>query len=140
MVRLLIGCFVVCALVAPAGLLADEVKGTVKSVDAKKSTITLTVDGKDRTLDCSKECKVTSMVASRIPLSRRTTMQTMTGVGSVPTGQMVTCVTERKGGTETCTEVRVEGTQTAGRPLANVGSRLGNINLGGRIGNLLPNR
>ena len=46
-------------LVLAAGLtLADEVKGKVKSVDADKSTITVTVGDKDQTLSVSKDAKL----------------------------------------------------------------------------------
>jgi hypothetical protein len=46
-------------LVLAAGFtLADEVKGKVKSVDADKSTITVTVGDKDQTLSVSKDAKL----------------------------------------------------------------------------------
>ncbi len=40
-------------------VLADEIKGKIKSVDADKGTITVTSsDGKDRTLTVSKDAKI----------------------------------------------------------------------------------
>jgi hypothetical protein len=52
----------VCALAVLAlfigGAVAAEVKGKVKSVDAEKKTITITVDDKDMTYKCSDDCKV----------------------------------------------------------------------------------
>jgi hypothetical protein len=38
--------------------LADEIKGKVKSVDADKNTITVTVDGTDKTFDVNKDATV----------------------------------------------------------------------------------
>lgn len=39
-------------------VVADEIKGTVKKVDAEKSAITVTIDGKERTLDVAKDVKL----------------------------------------------------------------------------------
>ena len=118
MFRLFVALFVVCALLAPTALMAEEVRGTVKAVDTAKNTITLTVtsptgQAQDRTFDCAKDCKVSSTVTQgRLPRRQTTSLQTSTGLSTVGTGNSVTLVTERRGASELCTEVRMEGSSS----------------------------
>jgi|SRR5262245_7888139 len=55
---------VVVAALGASDLRADDVKGTVKKVDAEKGKLTVTVDDKDRTFDVPKDAKVTIQVAA----------------------------------------------------------------------------
>jgi Cu/Ag efflux protein CusF len=57
---LVLGVMVVALLLGFASVaMADEAKGTIKSVDADKGTVTVTVDGKDMTCMVAKDCKIT---------------------------------------------------------------------------------
>jgi hypothetical protein len=86
---------------------ADELKGTVKSVD--KNTITLTVDGKVTTFDVSKDASfvTTSTVAGK----KGKTMEKATpidgGLGGVKAGATVTVLTEKIEDKESVTSVKV---------------------------------
>lgn len=115
MFRVFVALFVVCALLAPAGVLADEIRGTVKAVDSVKSTVTVTTEpGKDRTFDVAKDCRVTSTMSAGLR-GRRTSVQTSIGIGAVSTGSSATVVTDPRG---IVTEVRMEGTGGRGRRIA----------------------
>jgi opacity protein-like surface antigen len=95
---------------------ADEVKGTVKSVDKDKNTITLTVDGKETTFDVSKDASF--VTTSTVPGKKGKTMEKATpidgGLGGVKAGATVTVLTEKIDDKESVTSVKVsDGTATA---------------------------
>ena len=95
---------------------ADEVKGTVKSVDKDKNTITLTVDGKETTFDVSKDASF--VTTSTVPGKKGKTMEKATpidgGLGGVKAGATVTVLTEKIEDKESVTSVKVsDGTATA---------------------------
>jgi hypothetical protein len=56
----------VAVLLVTGDLSAEDIKGTVKKVDADKGTLTVTVKDKDRKFDVPKEAKVTVQVAAGI--------------------------------------------------------------------------
>jgi len=100
MIRYTLGA--VCALlICAVTILAAEYKGKVKSVDADKNTITVTIDDKDKTFKVAeKDLKVTA------------------GKTDVPDGLKgklfaknpeVTLVTTGEGDKEVVTEIRVKG-------------------------------
>ncbi len=47
-------------MICVGGLLAAEVKGKVKSVDAEKKTITITIKGEEKTYKVAADCKFTT--------------------------------------------------------------------------------
>jgi hypothetical protein len=55
---------VAAALLGAGDLRADEIKGTVKKVDADKGKLTVTVNDKERTFDVPKDAKVTIQIAA----------------------------------------------------------------------------
>src|SRR5687767_2132306 len=55
---------VLVALLGAGDLRAEEIKGTVKKVDADKGKLTVTVNDKDRTFDVPKDAKVTIQIAA----------------------------------------------------------------------------
>jgi hypothetical protein len=86
---------------------SDEVKGKVKSVDADKSTITVTVDDKDQTFTVAKDAKVYSLVGKN---AKKAQPQDIAGgLKGVNQGVDVTLTTEKKDTKETVTAVKVEG-------------------------------
>ena len=90
-------------LVGPA-LLAETYGDKVKAVDADKKTITLPVDGKDRTFVVDDKVKVQAQVRSGKRL-RLTPVKD--GLKGVKAGAEVTVTTERKDGKEVVTEVLI---------------------------------
>jgi len=94
-------------LALPTLLLAEEVKGKVKSVDAEKSTITITVDDKDQTLDVSKDVKVTHLVGKK---EKKAESQDLPGgLGALTAGTAVTMTTEKKDDKDVVTAIKVDG-------------------------------
>lgn len=53
-------CAVFALVICTGVVLADEIKGKIKSVDADKHTLTVTADGKDHVITLSKDGKVLS--------------------------------------------------------------------------------
>jgi hypothetical protein len=92
----------------PAGLWAAEIRGQVKSVDASRNRLTLTVDGKDRTIDCTPKCRVTTMVqSSRRIFPRRTSVQEyLSSLDQLQKGTQVTVLTETMDGAEMATQIQ----------------------------------
>ena len=76
------------------GAFADEIKGKVKSVDAEKNTVTVTVDGKDQTLECAKDCAVV-----------RADKPVKAGLKALKEGQEVTITCEKKDGKACATKI-----------------------------------
>src|SRR5436190_19714476 len=86
---------------------AEELKGKVKSVDAEKSMITVTVGDADRTLQVSKDVKVTHRVGKNEKKAKSEDLPG--GLGALTAGTDVTLTTEKKDDKETVTEVKVDG-------------------------------
>jgi len=101
--------------IAVAGLLlavcavaqAEEIKGKVKSVDAEKSMITVTVGEADRTLEVSKDVKVTHRVGKNEKKAKSEDLPG--GLGALTAGTEVTITTEKKDDKESVTQIKVEG-------------------------------
>jgi len=109
---------VAAVLLIPAGLWAEEIRGTVKSVDASKNRLTIMVGDKERTIMCDPKCKVTLMQESRRIFPRRTSVQEyLTSLSNVPSGATVTVMLETMNGMEMATTVQtnqVSGTTSTG--------------------------
>lgn len=106
MLRMLVPA-VLSMVILPTALLAGEIKGKVKSVDADKSTITLTVDDKDQTLDVGKDVKVTRLVGKKEKKAQ--TEDVAGGLGGLAAGTAVTVTTEKKDDKEVVTQIKVDG-------------------------------
>jgi hypothetical protein len=97
-----------CALLAlvfmAGGLLAEEVKGKLKSVDAAKNTITVTVGDKDTTYPLAADAKIVNAQGKEIKngLSAKP-FQNVNGK------QQVTLTTATKDGKEVVTELKMGG-------------------------------
>jgi Cu/Ag efflux protein CusF len=87
------------------GAFADEIKGKIKSVDAEKKTVTVTVDGKDQTLECAEKCEVL-----------RGTRAVADGLKALKEGQNVTITCEKKGDKACATKIVI------GRPAGGGGN------------------
>jgi hypothetical protein len=100
---------VLAAMLGVAVTAADEVKGTVKSVDKDKNTITLTVDGKETTFDVSKDASF--VTTSTVPGKKGKTTEKATpidgGLGGVKVGASATVLTEKIDDKESVTSVKV---------------------------------
>jgi hypothetical protein len=84
-------CSTVALLFVTGGLLAAEIKGKIKSVDADKSTITVTVGDKDETFTVAQDAKIS--------------VGTVKDVKDLKPGANVTLTTETKGGKEVVTAI-----------------------------------
>jgi hypothetical protein len=92
-------------LLAAGGLLAEEVKGKVKSVDADKNQITVTVSDKDTTYDVAKFAVFSTLVGK----GKKAQPQELTGgLKAVEAGQDVTLTVEKKDDKDLVTKLQVE--------------------------------
>ncbi len=99
--------FVVSALalvVCTVGLLAEEYKGKVKSVDVDKNTITVTIDDKEKTFTINDETKILNP-AGKDMKGRLKSKQ------FEKAGAQLTIVTEKKGDKEVVKEIKLKGKQ-----------------------------
>src|SRR5262245_31242530 len=98
-----VACLVVCA-----GLsLAEEIKGKVKSVDADKGTLTLTVGDKDQTIAVAKDADVFSL--GKAKKGQPAPKQAVSGgLGGLTAGAEVTVTTEKKDAKDTATAIKLE--------------------------------
>lgn len=90
---------------------AEELKGTLKKVSKAGNTLTLTVDGKDRTLPVSKDASFVSVSMEKgkkgKPMEKVSPLDG--GLGALKDGSHVTVLTEKTGTKETVTSVKVGG-------------------------------
>jgi hypothetical protein len=101
--RRTIGFALVVVVMIAGGLVADEIKGKVKSVDATKGTITVTVGDKETTYTVEKDAKI---------LAGKGDKEVKGGLGGkafTREGLPVMLKTEKKDGKEVVTEIRVLG-------------------------------
>jgi hypothetical protein len=85
---------------------AEEVKGKVKSVDAEKSTITVTVGEQDKTLDVAKDAKITHRVGKNEKKAKSEDLQG--GLGALTAGTDITLTTEKKEDKDVVTAIKVD--------------------------------
>lgn len=103
MVRKMVGGLFALAIFALGGF-ADEYKGKIKSVDAEKGTLTVTVGDKDREFKVPATAKFT---AGKKDLAEGLKSKQFAKANKV-IGLEVTIVTEKKEGTETVSEVKIQ--------------------------------
>jgi Cu/Ag efflux protein CusF len=90
------------ALVLCVGVtLAEEVKGKIKSVDADKGTMTVTVDGKDQEYKIGTDTKLLNAQGKDLKDGIKN--------ARLKEGQAVTLTTEKKDGKDVVTEVKLGG-------------------------------
>jgi hypothetical protein len=107
MLRQLLAILTACVLLTPVGVTAEEIRGQVKSVDQARGTITVTVDGKERTFDCAQDAPYMTLQTFR--LRRPVWVSTGRGLSAAPPGAGVTLVTQARNGQEMVVEVRQDG-------------------------------
>ena len=91
--------------ISTCALRADTIPGKVKSVDAEKNTITLTVGDKDQTLSVPKDTKIFTLVGK----GKKAQPQDVTdGLKGVKEGQSVVVTTEKKDDKDVVTQIKVE--------------------------------
>jgi hypothetical protein len=96
---------------------ADELKGTIKTVNKDANKLTLTIDGKDRSLAISKDASFVTLTSEKnktgkpkekvIPLDG--------GLGALKVGLVVTVVTAKAGEQDEVTSVKVTSGTAAKR-------------------------
>jgi hypothetical protein len=85
-------------------VLADEINGKVKKVDAEKNTIVITVEKKDMTVDVDKDAKVITLVGT----GKKATFEDVAGgLKSIKTGTDVAIIREDKAGKKVATEIKL---------------------------------
>ena len=112
--RAAVGVFAVLVCVV-SSLSADEVKGTVKSVNPSQSTIVLSVNGKTITYKVSKDASVVS-VATVMDKKNKATEQVKSidnGLAGVKMGATVTVLTDRVDEKEIVSSVKVSDSAAA---------------------------
>ena len=86
---------------------ADTIsKAKVKSVDADKNTITVTVDDKDSTYNVQKDAKI--WTTGKKKKGQPAPEVTLSGLSAVKEGATVTLTIEKKDDKDVCTNVKVE--------------------------------
>jgi len=108
MLRHLSGTLLVLTLVLGVAL-GDEIKGRVKSTDAEKNTITVTVNDKDQTFNLSKDAKFVGLYGKK--LNKAKILDIPGGLSGVRAGANVTVTTEKKDEKEVAISVKVEDLQ-----------------------------
>jgi hypothetical protein len=116
MLRKLCGVFAVALLLCASVVLADEIRGRVTKVDADKNKVTVSTDSGDQTFAVSADAKITtktkdggekdltlSDLASRIEKSKS------------GKGVSATVTTEKKGGKDVVTKIRLGGGKGKGK-------------------------
>jgi hypothetical protein len=88
----------VALLVLSGGLLAEEIKGKIKSVDADKSVLTVTVDGKDKEFKIGEGTKILNPAGKEAKNGLKNP--------NLKEGTDVTITCEKKDGKEVVTEVK----------------------------------
>ena len=93
-------------LVMVAGLVHGEfLTGKVKSVDADKSKLTVTADGKDQTFDVAKDAKVTRLVGKKA--KKAVPEDVPGGLGGLAVGTEVQVGYTKKDGKDVADSVRI---------------------------------
>jgi len=88
---------------------ADELKGTVKKVNKAGNSLTLNVDGKDRTIPVGKDASFVTVTSNKgkkgKPKEKVTPLDG--GLGALKEGSAVTVLTEKAGEKDEITSVKV---------------------------------
>jgi hypothetical protein len=95
---------IILALLAGSVALAETYGDKVKAVDADKKTLTLPVDGKDRTFKVDDKVEVQRQMRTG---KRLRLVPVKEGLKGVKVGSEVTVTTEKKGGEELVTRIVV---------------------------------
>ncbi len=103
---------------------AEELKGTIKKVNKAGNSLTLTVDGKDRTLSVSKDASFVTVTAAKTKKGKSKGKETPLdgGLGALKEGAAVTVLTEKAGDKDEVTSVKV-GSGTAAKKKAKKGAK-----------------
>jgi Cu/Ag efflux protein CusF len=88
-------------LIAAGAVVADEVKGKVKSVDKEKRNITITVDDKDRTYQGTAELKVVTSLKGKLK-------DVTDGLAGIKAGDVVTLTITKVDDKIVCTQVLLD--------------------------------
>ena len=107
MMRKLLGTLAVAVALCVSAVVADEIKGKITKVDADGKKITVTVDGKDTEYTVSDDCKMPKTKGkdgTEKAMSLKGLSRAVDKVGGVK----ATVTTEKKGGKETVTEIKME--------------------------------
>ncbi|OWK46421.1 hypothetical protein [Fimbriiglobus ruber] len=101
--------------IGTVALSADELKGTVKGIDAAKNQITVTVDGKSTVYTVGKDASIVSVANMKGKKGKTTEKVTPidTGLAGIKTGATVTFLTETQDGKDVITSVKVADTNPA---------------------------
>jgi Cu/Ag efflux protein CusF len=96
---------------------AEELKGTIKKVNKDANKLTLTIDGKDRTLPVSKDASFVTVSSAKGKKGKP--KETVTpldgGLGALKEGSAVTVLTEKAGEKDQITSVKVGTGTTTGK-------------------------
>ena len=99
-------CGIFVLLVGAGGVFVGEAKGKLKSVDADKSTLTVTANDKVTSYDVSKDAKVIKVMGR----GKKATLETVKdGLKGVTSGSEVILTTEKKDDKDVVTQVKIEG-------------------------------
>ena len=90
-------------------LSAGEIKGKVKSIDADKGTIILTVGDADRALNVAGDAKVTGFFGKK--LKKAVSQDVPGGLRGVKAGEEVTVTIDEKDGKVVATRVKLDDLQ-----------------------------
>ena len=99
-----------------ATLEAGEISGTVKKIDAAKKTITITVEGKDKTLPVSKDVSITSVSSTKDKKGKDVeNVATLDSLSAVTIGAKVKVLTETQDDKDIITAMKIEGGQASAK-------------------------
>jgi hypothetical protein len=98
-------CTVCALLIFAIGLIAAEIKGKVKSVDADKMVITVTADGKDQEVQITDDTKLLNTKGD----PHKDREKALKQLKKLKEGANVTVTTEKKGAKQVATEIKFGG-------------------------------
>ena len=89
---------------ATSAVSAETIPGKIKSIDTDKSTITIVVDGQDKTFTVDKASKIFQLGKTK----KQPTVDVPGGLSGLKEGQPVVLTTEKKDDKDIVTQIKLE--------------------------------
>jgi hypothetical protein len=89
------------------GLLADEIRGTVRNIEPARNVVVLTIGDQDRMFEVARQTPVYTLISVGRPRRSSLQLQQNTdGLNALQPGMYVTVLTENREGVQAVTQIR----------------------------------